>query len=52
MIVDRQTHTDRHVLHNTPLPYRGGVTTLAIDVKNVQITIEKTLKNVKKRDKK
>ena len=23
MIVDRQTHTDRHSHYNTPLPYRG-----------------------------
>jgi len=25
MIADRQTQTDRHAHHNTPLPYRGGV---------------------------
>jgi len=23
MIADRQTNTDKHVHHNTPLPYRG-----------------------------
>ena len=26
MIAYKHTHTDRHAHHNTPLPYRGGVT--------------------------